>query len=427
MKHKGENVLNIKQKLWNIVDENQDKLLDICSTLIKTPSENPGGNVEDIVKVICKYFNESNIDYEIVKPNEECPNIIVTLGNDEGKTLFLNGHCDVVPVGNIAGWDFPPFSGEIKNGLMLGRGASDMKAGLGGLIFAMKTIKDNNLKMKGKIVLHVVPDEETGGDNGTKWLYKNGYFKGGDACIIAEPTSYNNCEVGQKGSLWLHVTSKGKPAHGSVGNYKGENSIIKMMKLLVRLEELRSIEGRYEERQLSVLENSKRVAKEALKEDGIENVIDHLTVNIGTISGGTKTNMVPDRCEATVDIRVPIGVTLKEVLNKFEDIIDRLNLTGIEYTYTWNSEANYTDVDSELVKSVVENAETVWNRTVVPAYQWASSDARYYRMEGIPTIQYGPANTEGIHSYNENVDVEDIINSSKVYLGIIADLLKLDF
>lgn len=419
--------MDIKKKLWNIVDENQGTLLDICSTLIKTPSENPGGNVEDIVKVICGYFDDSHIDYEIVRPKEQCPNIIVTMGNDHGKTLLLNGHCDVVPVGDLSGWDFPPFSGEIKDGVMLGRGTSDMKAGLGGLIFAMKTIKDNNLKIKGKIVLHVVPDEETGGDNGTKWLYKNGYFKNGDACIIAEPTSYNNCEVGQKGSLWLHITSKGKPAHGSVGNYKGENAITKLMKLLMTLEELRTIEGKYDEKQLPVLCNSKRVAKEALKAEGIENVIDHLTVNIGTINGGTKTNMVPDYCEATVDMRVPIGVTLREVLDKFEAIIERLKLTGIDYTYTWNSEANYTDVDTDLVRSVVSNAETVWNRTVVPAYQWASSDARYYRMEGMPTIQYGPANTEGIHSYNENVDVEDIINSSKVYLGVMTDLLHLEF
>lgn len=416
---------NVKDILWGIVDNQQGKLLEICSKLIKTPSENPGGNIEEIVNVICEYFDESNIDYEIIRSKENCPNIIVSLGNDDGKTILLNGHCDVVPVGDLERWDFPPFSGEIKDGQMLGRGTSDMKAGLGGLIFALKTLKDNNIKMKGKIVFHIVPDEETGGDYGTKWLYKNGYIDKGDACIIAEPTSYNNCEVGQKGSLWIRLKSYGIPAHGSVGNYVGENAITKLMKLLVSLEELRTIEGRFEEKQLQVLKNSKDIVKAAQKVEGVENVIDHLTVNIGTIKGGTKTNMVPDYCEASVDMRVPIGVTLKEVLGRFNNIIDRLGLKGIEYDYTWNSEANYTDVDTELVKSVVENAEKVWKKKVVPAYQWASSDARYYRLKGIPTIQYGPANTEGIHSYNETVDVEDIINSAKVYLGIMADLLEL--
>lgn len=416
---------NVKELLWNIVDDEQDKLLSLCSHLIKTPSENPGGNIEDIVNVICKYFDESNIAYEVVRSKEDCPNIIVTLGNDEGKTVLLNGHCDVVPVGDLAGWNFPPFSGEIVDGKMLGRGTSDMKTGLGGLIFALKTLKDHNIKMKGKIIFHIVPDEETGGDFGTKWLYQNGYMEKGDACIIAEPTSYNNCEVGQKGSLWIRLKSYGVPAHGSVGNYVGENAITKMMKLLSSLEELRSIEGRFNENQLQVLKDSKEIVKAAQKVEGVENVIDHVTVNIGTIKGGTKSNMVPDFCGADVDMRLPIGVTLKEVLQKFDAIIERLGLTGIEYDYTWNSEANYTDVDTDLVKSVIANAEKVWNRRVVPAYQWASSDARYYRQKGIPTIQYGPANTKGIHSYNEDVDVEDIINSTKVYLGIMTDLLEL--
>lgn len=416
---------DIKERLWSIVDRDKDKLLKLCSELIKTPSENPGGNIEDVVGVICSYFAESNMDYEIVRSKEDCPNVIVTMGNDNGKTVLLNGHCDVVPVGDLSRWDFPPFSGEIREGKMLGRGTSDMKTGLGGLIFALKTIKENNVKMNGKIVFHIVPDEETGGDFGTKWLYNNGYFDGGDACIIAEPTSYNNCEVGQKGSLWIGFKSYGVPAHGSVGNYVGVNAITKLMKLLSSLEELRTIEGRYEEKQLPVLKNSKDIVKAAQGVEGVENVIDHLTVNVGTIKGGTKTNMVPDYCEATVDMRVPIGVTLREVLDRVDGIIERLGLKGIEYDYTWNSEANYTDVDTDLVKSVVENAERVWQKKVVPAYQWASSDARYYRLKGIPTIQYGPANTEGIHSYNETVDVEDIINSTKVYLGIMADLLQL--
>ena len=122
--------------------------------------------------------------------------------------------------------------------------------------------------------------------------------------------------------------------------------------------------------------------------------------------------------------RVPIGCELNTVLNKLNKIIEELNLQEkIKYEYEYNSPSNYTDANTALVKSVVENAEYIWKKTVLPAYQWASSDARYYRAKNIPTIQYGPANTQGIHSYNEDVDVEDIINSTKVYVGILVDLL----
>ncbi len=414
-----------KQNLWKIVDENSEELLSICSKLIQIPSVNPGGSVENVVKLICSYFDSWGIEYKIVSSREDCPNIIAEIGNGEEYTLLLNGHCDVVPPGDLNGWNFYPFSGEIVDGKMLGRGTSDMKCGLGGLLFVVKTIKENNMNFKGKIVFHIVPDEETGGLYGTKWLQENGYMDNADACIVAEPTSYSNCEVGQKGNLIVKLKAYGSPAHGSIGNYKGENAIMKMSKILEKLHKIREIEGKFDENQLSVLEDSKDIARKALKVEGIENVIDHVTVNVGTIKGGTKINVVPDYCEANLDIRIPIGVTVKEVLNEIDNIIIESGLKNIDYTYSSTGEASFTSVDTPLVKSVVDNAQQIWNKKVVAAYQWASSDAKFYRAKNIPTIQYGPANTEGIHAYNEDVDVIDIINSTKVYFGIMADLLDL--
>lgn len=415
----------MKERLWKLVDVKKTELLELCAKLIRIPSENPPGHMEEITEFICKYLRDCGIEYQVVYPEKDKPNIIAYMGRGMGKTLLLNGHSDVVPAGDRSKWDFDPFSGEITATQILGRGTSDMKAGLGALLFVMGLLSSEKLDMKGKLVLHVVPDEETSGKMGTKWLVENGYASGGDACLIAEPTSYNNCEVGQKGSLWIHIKSHGRSAHGSIGNYVGENAIVKLTRILGSLDELRTLTGTYGDKQKKVLEDSKRIAREALKAEGVENVIDHVTVNVGTIQGGTKTNMVADFCEATIDIRVPIGVRTQDVVDRFESIIQMLGITGVEYEYNWNSEANYTDVDTDIVRSAVENAERIWNRKVTPAYQWASSDARYYRYAGIPTIQYGPANTEGIHSYNETVDIEDVVNSAKVYLGIMADLVEL--
>lgn len=417
-------MINIKNNLWGCIDDTKEELLNLCSDLIKTPSINPGGDIEVVTKLITNYLEEFNIEYEIVRPREDMPNIIAKIGNENGKKILLNGHSDVVPVGNTDKWDFDPFSGEIVDGKLRGRGTSDMKCGLAGLMYSMKLLKKRESDLKGQIILNIVPDEETGGEFGTLWLYENGYFDGGHACIIGEPTSYNNCEVGQKGSLHITLKSYGIPAHGSIGNYVGDNAILNISKLFLKLDELRSIKGYFKEEQKEVLENSKKVAKESLKADGVEDAIDHVTVNIGTISGGTKSNVVADYCEAELDIRVPIGCELQTVIDKLDNIIEELQLKDkIKYEYDYNSPANYTDANTDLVKSVVKNAEHIWKKTVLPAYQWASSDARYYRAKDIPTIQYGPANTKGIHSYNEDVDVEDIINSTKVYVGILVDLL----
>lgn len=417
---------NTKQFLWSQLEEKKEELIKLVSDLIKIPSENPTGNVEEITRFISEYLNEGNISHDIIRSKEEFPNIVAQLGNDEGKTIILNGHADVVPVGDLNKWDFDPFSGEITDTRILGRGTSDMKAGLAGIMFATRLLKENNAKLKGKIVLHIVPDEETGGSMGTKWLMENGYDFDADACLVAEPTSYSNVEVGQKGSLWIKIKSYGISAHGSIGNYVGENAITKLMKILAEVEKLTEIKGVYSDKQLKVLKDSKTIAKGALKAEGVENVIDHVAVNIGTISGGIKTNMVPDYCESAMDVRMPIGVKASDIEEKFNNIVKGLGLDNIEYEFNWNSEANYTDVDKDIVVSAVENAEKIWGKEVLPAYQWASSDARYYRYKNIPTIQYGPANTEGIHSYNETVDIEDVVNSTKVYLGILTDLLEIE-
>lgn len=414
----------LKKQLWNLIDEKKDELLQLTSELIQIPSENPNGKIKEVIDYIYDYLEHETIAKEILSTREEFPNIVASYGKDEGKTLILNGHADVVPVGDRNKWDFDPFSGEITSTQILGRGTSDMKAGLAGILFAVKLLAQNDIELDGNIKLHVVSDEETGGDFGTKWLVESGYADNAFACLVAEPTSYSNCEVGQKGSLWIHIKSYGKSAHGSIGQYVGENAITKLMRLLLKIEEMKEIKGSYAENQLTVLKDSKTIAKRALKAEGVENVIDHVAVNIGTIKGGIKTNMVADYCEAAVDIRMPIGITAEDIKNKVKNIIEELGLTGIEYSFNWNSDANYTDVEEDIVKYAVKNAERIWDKKVLPAYQWASSDARYYRYKKIPTIQYGPANTEGIHSYNENVDIEDVINSTKVYIGIIIDLLK---
>ena len=417
---------NTKQRFWSLLDQRKDELIKLVSDLIKIPSENPTGNVEEITKFISEYLTEGKIKYDIIRSSEEFPNIVAKFGNDEGKTIILNGHADVVPVGDLNKWDFDPFSGEITDTRILGRGTSDMKAGLAGIMFATRLLSEENAKLKGKIILHIVPDEETGGDMGTKWLLENGYDFNADACLVAEPTSYSNVEVGQKGSLWIKIKSYGISAHGSIGNYVGENAITKLMKILSEVEKLVEIKGIYDESQLQVLKDSKTIAKGALKAEGVENVIDHVAVNIGTINGGIKTNMVPDYCESAIDVRMPIGVKAQDIEKKFMEIMEKLEIENVDYEFNWNSEANFTDVNKDIVKSAVANAERIWEKEVLPAYQWASSDARYYRYRDIPTIQYGPANTEGIHSYNETVDIEDVINSTKVYLGILTDLLEIE-
>lgn len=412
----------LKNELWRAIDEKKEDLVKLCSQLISIPTENPPGDMEDITLFICDYLKNKDISHEVLRPKENKPNIIANYGKEEGTKLLFNGHSDVVPVGDLKKWNFDPFSGEIRDGKILGRGTSDMKGGLACILFVMGLLKENDISLNGQLILTIVPDEEISGDMGTKWLVEEGIVDG-DYCVVAEPTGYDNCEVGQKGALWLKLDATGTSAHGSLSPYVGENAISKLMNALDEIQKLTEIHGEYEGEVKEVMLESKRVAKECLKAPNVENILDHITVNIGEIHGGTKTNMVADHAEACVDIRIPIGINSSEILDKVDKIIEDLG-GGITYTYSWRSEPNYVSINSPLVKSVKANAKDVLNMDITATYQWASSDARYFRYKGIPTIQYGPANTEGIHSYNETVDIKDLISSAKVYTGMILDLLK---
>ena len=221
------------------------------------------------------------------------------------------------------------------------------------------------------------------------------------------------------------LKSYGKSAHGSLAGYRGENAILKLGKVLEHVDMLREIEGKYGENQKQALINSKIIAGEK-NGAGTGDVIDHVSANVGIIKGGTRPNMVPDYCEAIVDLRLPIGVTIEEVEERIKAMIAKSGVEGVEYELGCQMLGNYTEIDAPIVEAIKKYAEELWQEEVLPAYQWASSDARDYRQKGIPTIQFGPSNTVGIHSYNETVDIEDVQKAGLIYILSLCDLMGID-
>lgn len=415
-----------RNDVWELAKSKSDELIKLVSDLIKIPSENPTGSQKEVIEFVENYLEAAGIQHERVFCNPEFPNVLAKMGTDDGFSLILNGHVDVVPAGDRSQWKWDPFGGEITDTKILGRGTSDMKAGVAGLLFAMKVLKESGAELKGNIRLHIVSDEESGGQYGTSWLCSQGYAKNADAAIIAEPTSNWTIESGQKGNLHIIFKSVGESAHGSLGNYKGDNAILKLNKVLANIEMLTKIEGHYPEDLLEALANSQMVAEKELGVEGIGRVINHVSANVGLISGGTRPNMVPDYCEATIDCRLPYGVDHDEIENTIKEMIAAAGVSGVSYDLLWKSEANVTRDDSAIVQAIKKNAEALWGFTVYPAWQWACSDAREYRFQGIPTIQYGPSNTEGIHAPNENVDIEDVVKIGQIYVLSFCELMGIE-
>lgn len=412
-----------KAKFIQAVDERKDELLKLVSELIQIKSENPTGSQRVVVDYVEQYLSRFGISYQELGSNPEFPCIVAEIGSDGGFEMIMNGHVDVVPAGDPEQWDFEPYSGEITATQILGRGTSDMKAGVAGILFAMALFSEQVSVLRGKLRLHIVSDEESGGQYGTRWLCDNGYADNADACLVAEPTSMDTIEIGQKGGLDLILKAYGKSAHGSLGNYKGDNAILKMAKVLEHVSLLTEIKGNFSERQQKPLADSIKMAEQANEIPGLGHVIEQVTTNVGMISGGTRPNMVPDYCEVVVDARLPIGVSKVEIEACMKKIIKLSGVSGVEYELNYKSDANFTDHEAPIVVAFKNNAEALLGAEVIPAYQWASSDARDYRMKGIPTIQFGPSNTVGIHSYNETVEIADVLTAVKTYVASIYDLL----
>ena len=409
---------SLKEKVLNELKPKE--VLDLACRLVKIPSENPPGDVSEISGFIEDYLSEEGIMVERHEPAKGRINLIARIGGKSGKELIFNGHMDVVPAGDRSRWRFDPFLGEIKDGYILGRGASDMKGGLAGIIYAFRKLAKYEKELGGRLTLACVSDEETGGEYGTKYLVSRGIAVG-SAALIAEPTGLDLINIGEKGALWMKITVYGKPAHGSLSPYFGESAILKAADLMKELLKVTELRPRVPEELKAVVEESKHIGEQIIKVKNIGRILDRLSINFGVVRGGTKINVVPEKCELEVDIRVPIGMRSEEVSAYVEKTVSRY---GGRVSYIGRSEANHTPPSAEIVKVAKSNVSQIIGVEPKLFVQWASSDARYYRLRGVPTIHYGPAEAGVIHGYDEMVKAEDVVKACMVYAAIALDYLK---
>ena len=411
--------IGLKKEILNRIDETKDDLIALCSDVIKIPSDNPPGDTTQLAEFLKKYLEDKEICVEIYEPMRGNPNIVATMeGSKKGPHMILLAHMDqfLAEVGEP--WGFPPYSGEVKGGRILGRGASDMKGGLAALTYCFIMIKEMEVKLPGKLTLCLVSDEETAGGWGAGWLVDNVPGLIGDACLNAEPSNLS-IGLGQKGWYPMRLRTTGKPAHGSRGRLAGENAILKMMKVLPILLNFENIEGRFNE---EIEEMVKKITK---VRPGSERSLRYISVNIAVIKGGTKHNIVPATCELECDMRLPWGVTLDEVTNKLEkELREAVPDISIEYIYQPStlSEGSYTSPKEKIVEIMVNNVVEITGKKPLLGLSSGASDSRFFMFKGVPSINCGPGGG-GMARADEYVTVESLIAATKVNAATVIDFL----
>ncbi|MDH7593630.1 MAG: ArgE/DapE family deacylase [Methanomicrobiales archaeon] len=385
--------------------------MDISSLtgdLIRIRSDNPPGDTSDAIEYISDFLDGIGIRSEIVRARGRKWNLISRADENE---LLVCGHVDVVPsLGDD--WTCEPYSGLLREGFVWGRGASDMKGGCAALLWALKSIVDTGEEPRTNIAF--VCDEETGGRCGMKYLLGRGMLPKTD-CLIAEPSPLLNPSIGQKGLIRADLVFRGEPGHASLHPYAGRNAISEALALIRRLEEIRQIEFVPPGDLAGIIERSAAVLSDLFSVPDIERVLTTVTYNPGIIRGGEKVNVIAQRCQLELDLRLPWGIGAEEVLAMLHRHAPRATVKVMDI-----SEPNYTPPDASVVKRLSQEIARVTGMAPSPIVQWAASDAKLLRSEGFPVVEYGPGEVRLLHAVDERVSVRSLETTSEIFRGFIS-------
>ena len=272
-------------------------------------SPNPPSDTFEIAAVVKALLAEiPGIEIEEIEPAPRVKSLIGRIkGKGPGRRLIFNGHLDTFPILENLPWTVPPLGGVLKDGKLYGRGVCDMKGGLACSLLAAMLLAHSRDAWSGEIVLTLAGDEENMGSLGTGYMLEHIAHALGDANICGDVGSPRVVRFGEKGLMWVEVEATGSPAHGA-HVHKGTNAIDRLRTALNRLKDLENVPFQTPPIITTSISRAKAIS-EALSGEGESDTLQRVTVNIGTIEGGTSPNLVPTHAIARADIRLPVGIT----------------------------------------------------------------------------------------------------------------------
>ncbi len=379
-----------------------EDVVDLLCKILRFDTTNPPGNEKPLAEMLGALMTERGFETEVTDLGNNRANVTARLkGSGERKSLILNGHLDVVPPGQVA-WMNDPFDPLQKDGNIYARGASDMKAGLAAMIIAAFAVKASGKQLKGDLIIACSADEESG-SLGARDFRSKGGLEGVGAIIVGEPSSCN-INIAEKGALWIEVTTLGKTAHGAFPE-QGINAIVGMNAILS-----------------AVLDYKQKLVYTPNK------LLGHPSMSISTIQGGVKTNVVPDRCVLTLDIRTVPGMSHSEIVKDIQAICEKVKAAqpGLDATVTPINDRPAVETPAEhpfikLAQSVVK--DQTGRDADVHGVNFYTDAAIFLPGTDIPAILYGPGDASMAHQPNECVPVAALEEAARFYVTMIERYL----
>ena len=395
----------------NLLESLSEKSVELCKRLVQIPSEDPPGDTRGVAGFIDDFFRSNGIPSTIVSPHPEKPSVVAHIeGGVPGKHVVFNGHIDTFPVGDVTQWSHDPFGGEIVDGRLYGRGAADMKGGVAASMAAALILNEMKESLPGKVSFTCVSDEEVDGPWGTHYLLEHDPELYGDALINGEPSSIEHVRVGEKGIFQIALTLRTQGGHGAYAGLKS-NAILDMQDLLRDLLTFESDAPAMDRAVRDMMERA-RASYESILGPGAMDAALRPSLNVGVICGGIMVNMVPEKCEARLDFRLPPGVDCAFVKAWLARKL--ASRDGVEYAVIKERDTYLTDPEHELVKIATESAREVRGKAVYNNYSLGGTEACLWRAKGVPAVTYGP-NHHNMGSPDEYIFVDELPIVAKVH------------
>jgi putative selenium metabolism hydrolase len=379
----------------------KEELTAFTQSLVRIKSYS--GQEEEIIRFIGQKMKELGYDEVTI---DSMGNVLGKIGDGETSILF-DSHVDTVEVNDEKDWDVPPFSGEIVDGRLYGRGSVDMKSSVAATIYAGAIAKKLGWNAGKTIYVScTVFEEDCDGEN-LKHLFKEMNFRP-DHVVICEPSN-NKIALGHKGKLQVSVKTRGVSAHGSAPE-KGVNAVYEMAEIIQRVEK----------------KNQELVTKEKPRGTLVLSKISSVSASL---------NAVPSECEIYLDRRIVPQETEEDILQEMDEIIrgkratwefgtlHRKSWTGMAIQYQPFHLAWRIEPDHKLTKScIAAYRETLGSEPVEFDFWDFSTNAVTPVSMGIPTIGFGPGEYKLAHMRNENCEVEQILDACRFYARLIENI-----
>ncbi len=369
--------------------------LDLLKKLIKIESISPNDN--GCFDVIKQQLDDLNFSFK-EKSYKNISNLIITNGDSKNKTFCFLGHTDVVPPGPESEWSVPPFSGEIIDNKIFGRGAADMKGGVACFISALKEFLSENKDPSFNIMVLLNSNEEGKLENGKvdrviNEMIDNDKFI--DFCLIGEPSSSKKVgdviRIGRRGSLSGNLKVHGIQGHVAYPK-QALNPILGIGKTLV---ELKNMEW----------------------DLGNEN-FEPTSFQISNIKSGTGAeNVVPGVLEMTFNFRFSPESSPDGLKEMFETLLKE---SGLRYDVSWTLSAlPFLTSKTEFIDIVKSSIKEINNIDTKIDNGGGTSDGRWVAPMGSEIVELGPLN-KTIHQIDEHVDIEDLSTLKEIYKKILT-------